>query len=265
MRRNVTTGSSPFEQGEGVMRARPQCVRVTGDVSMGEGGRYLKEVGEIVTAVWNREVVRIMGEGREWECGVRDVKDFGVCNGGGGIGVSVGGEGVGFWRISHFDNKGKRWKGRKRVENIGTLGIEEFEGLRGGRVGGDGESAEVWGEGGVMRITWRIENGEVKGVRKEIVTKRKVEGECEGWVDRGGYWEDRVTGDTKVYNLQGTLDLQALSRRGNVAVAASTEVGVGVVDEEVSMDEERSDELRTLVLGTKAIRARTSVQDAPTT
>jgi len=33
--------------------------------------------------------------------------------------------------------------------------------------------------------------------------------------------------------------------------------------EKVRMDEERSDELRMLALGTKAVRARTSAQDAP--
>jgi hypothetical protein len=34
-------------------------------------------------------------------------------------------------------------------------------------------------------------------------------------------------------------------------------------DDEVRLDEERSDELTTLALGTKATRGRTSAQDAP--
>jgi len=38
--------------------------------------------------------------------------------------------------------------------------------------------------------------------------------------------------------------------------------GLRAITEQVRMDEERSDELRTLTLGTKAVRACTSVQDA---
>ncbi|GMH67829.1 hypothetical protein TrRE_jg8821, partial [Triparma retinervis] len=55
-----------------------------------------------------------------------------------------------------------------------------------------------------------------------------------GWVDRGGYLEDAVKGGVEMYNAGNILELSTVGTKegGEIVVASTTELGVGIMDNE---------------------------------